>query len=133
MKHLFAAHILQPRIQILHLLHERLDLVLVGALDAARLANRHVERELDGAVDAAAEPAAARRHVLRCHADAVLAAVGGAEGEFALGGAALRDDAVVVVEGFFNGDEDANVAFGLVRFCEIVPGFGVVVAYEGGW
>jgi len=44
----------------------------------------------------------------------VLARVGGGEGEFAGAGAALRDDAVVVVEGFVDGDEDALVREGLV-------------------
>ena len=37
----------------------------------------------------------------------MFAGVGGGEGEFAGGGAALVDDAVVVVEGFVDGDEDA--------------------------
>lgn len=78
---------------------------------------------------AAAQPARAG-HVLWCHADAVLAAVGGAEGEAALGGAALGNDAVVVVEGLLDCDEDAYVVLGLVRFGCVFPGFGVVVAWD---
>jgi hypothetical protein len=35
---------------------------------------------------------------------------------------------VVVVEGFFDGDEDADVVGGLVGFGLIGPGFGVIVA-----
>jgi hypothetical protein len=113
----------------LHLLHQRLHLILVCALNLARLANRQVQRKLDSAMDAGAQPAAARRHVLRRHADAVLARVRGAESEAALRGAALRNDAVVVVKGFFDGDEDADVAGGLVGFGLVGPGFGVVVAW----
>jgi hypothetical protein len=41
----------------------------------------------------------------------------------------LRDDAVVVVEGFFYGDEDADVGLGLVGLGCVVPGFGVVVTW----
>jgi hypothetical protein len=59
----------------------------------------------------------------------VLSAVGGAEGEAALGCASLRDDAVVVVERLFYGDEDADVGLGLVLLGCVVPGFGVVVAW----
>jgi len=40
----------------------------------------------------------------------------------------LRDDAVVIVEGFFHGYEDAGVGFSDVVFCVVVPDFGVVVA-----
>ena len=44
---LFPPHVLQPRVQVLDFLHQCLDLVLVGALDPARLSNRHVQSELD--------------------------------------------------------------------------------------
>jgi hypothetical protein len=37
----------------------------------------------------------------------VVAGIGGCEDEFAAGGGALGDDAVVVVEGFVDGYEDA--------------------------
>ena len=43
----------------------------------------------------------------RGEAEAVVAGVGGGEGEFAGGGGALGDDTVVVVEGFVDGYEDA--------------------------
>jgi hypothetical protein len=58
----------------------------------------------------------------------MLAGVGGAEGEFPLLGTALRDNAVVVVEGFFDGDEDAHVGGSGEGFGGVGPGFGVVVA-----
>lgn len=45
-------------------------------------------------------------------ADAVVAGVGGAEGEFAGVGAFGVDDAVVVVEDFVDGYEDAEVGVG---------------------
>jgi len=47
---LFPPDVLQPRVQVLDFLHQRLDLVLVRALDSARLSDRHVQRELDCAV-----------------------------------------------------------------------------------
>ena len=59
-------------------------------------------------------------------ADAVLAGVGGAEGEFARVGAFGVDDAVVVVEDFVDGDGDGEVG---VRVEGTVLGFeGAVVA-----
>lgn len=128
LKHLFAPHILQSRIQVLDLLHQRFDFVLVRALDTTRFANGQIEGKLDGAMDGATQPAASAGDVLGCDADAVLATVGGAEGKFALGGAALGDYTVVVVKGFLDADKDADVGFGLVCFGCVVPGFGVVVA-----
>ena len=108
LKDLLAPHILQPRIQILHLLHHLAHLVLVRALDLARFADDHVELEADAADLVAAEEVAGEGgDVGRGEAEAVVAGVGGGEGEFAGAGAALRDDAVVVVEGFVDGDEDA--------------------------
>jgi hypothetical protein len=46
-------------------------------------------------------------HVGGCEAEAVVAGVGGGEDEAAAGFGALGDDAVVVVEGFVDGYEDA--------------------------
>jgi hypothetical protein len=42
LENLFSPDILQPRVQILDLLHQRLHLVLVRALNLACLANRHI-------------------------------------------------------------------------------------------
>lgn len=58
----------------------------------------------------------------------MLAGIGGGEGEFALTGTALRDDAVVVVKRLLNCDEYAGVWFRLEGFGRIVPYFGVIVA-----
>lgn len=77
---------------------------------------------------AAAQPAASALDILGCNAYPVLATVGSAEGEFALGGAALGNDAVVVVECLLHSDEDAYVRLGLVSLGGVVPGFGVVVS-----
>lgn len=109
-------------------MHQCLDLVLIGALDATRLADGQIEGKADSAVDGTAQPAASAGDVLGHEANAVLAAVGGAKGEFALGSPALGDDAVVVVKRLFNADKDADVGFGLIRFGGVVPGFGMVVA-----
>ena len=54
LENLFPPNILQPRVQVLDLLHQRLNLVLVRALNPARLANRHIQGELDGAMNACA-------------------------------------------------------------------------------
>lgn len=47
---LFPPDVLQPRVQILHLLDQRLHLILIRTLNLARLANRHIKRELDSAM-----------------------------------------------------------------------------------
>lgn len=123
---------MQPAIQIPDLLHDVVNLALVRALDLARLSNRQVQRELDGAMDpivAQAPRSSARRHVLRRHAEPVLARVGGGEGEAAGIRAPLRDDPVVVVEGLFHRDQDADVGFGDVGFGRVVPDLGFVVAW----
>lgn len=129
LENLLPPNILQPGVQILDLLRDVVDLALVRALDLARLANDQIQRELDGAVDpAAGKPSAARGNVLRGDAEPVLTAVGGAEGKFSSVGAALCDDAVVVVEGFLDGYEDAGVRRRDEGFGRIVPYFCVVVA-----
>jgi hypothetical protein len=124
---LLAPNVLQPRVQVLNLLDQRLDMCLICALDPASLADSHVQGELNGAVDAAAQPSSAL-HVLRGDANAVLAGVGGGEGEFALAGAALGDDAVVVVESLLYRDEDAGVWVRLESLSRIAPYLGVVVS-----
>ena len=108
MKHLFPTNILQPSIQILNLLHNILHLVLIFRLDLARLTDSHVQGDLDGAGRGTAQPAAADGGVgLGSDADLVQTGVGGGEGEAAGVAVALGDDAVVVVEGFVDGYEDA--------------------------
>ena len=107
---LLALDILQARVQVAHLLHHILDLVLVRALDFRGVADGHVELELDAAGRAAVEEEAGGcGHVGRGEAEAVVAGVGGGEDEFAAALGALGDDAVVVVEGFVDGYEDALV------------------------
>ena len=128
--HLLPPNILQPHIQILDPLHDILNLALIRALDLAGVADRQIQRELDAAGRlAVGEVARAMRGVARGEADAVVAGVGGREGEAALGGALLRDDAVVVVEGLFDGDVDLHGLVLVVGSLVVVPAFGFVVAW----
>jgi hypothetical protein len=43
----------------------------------------------------------------------------------------LGNDAVVVVEGLFDGNEYADVSLARVGFGRVVPGFSMVVAWFG--
>lgn len=83
LKHLLPPDIQQPRIQILHLLHYPLDFALVRAFDVAAFSYHQVQTQLD-----AADGLARAQPALGCggggrKADAVVAGVGGAEGEAA--------------------------------------------------
>lgn len=127
LENLLASNVLQPRVQVLDLLGQCLDVRLVCALDPARLSDSHIQRELDGAVNATAQPASAL-HVLGSDANAVLTRVSGAEGEFAFARTALGDDAVIVVECLLDGDEDTSVWVRYERFSCVAPYFGVVVS-----
>jgi hypothetical protein len=59
----------------------------------------------------------------------MLARVGSTEGEAALLLASLGDDSVVVVEGLFYGNEDADITAVLEGLGLVAPCFGVVVAW----
>ena len=108
LENLLPPNILQPAIQVPHLLHNIFDLALIRTLDLARLADREVQLELDAARRLSVRhPDAVGRGARRREAEPVLARVRGREGEAALGGAALRDDAMVVVEDLLDGYEDA--------------------------
>jgi len=70
----------------------------------------------------------------------VVAGVGGAEGEAAGAGAALRNDAVVVVEGLVDGDGDAEVwvrakgvGGGVVLVGFVVACGDGLAGRDGGW
>jgi hypothetical protein len=105
---LLALDVLQAGVQVADLLDHVLDLVLVRALDLGGVADGHVELEFDAAdLRAVEEEARGCGHVGGREAEAVVAGVGGCEDEFAARGGALGDDAVVVVEGFVDGYEDA--------------------------
>jgi hypothetical protein len=108
LENLLALHILQPRVQIPHFLDHILDLVFVRGLDFGGVADGHVQLEFNSAGGrAVVEKAAGCGHVGGCEAEAVVAGVGGGEDEFPGGFGALGDDAVVVVEGFVDGYENA--------------------------
>lgn len=120
---------MQSRVQVLDLLHQRLDLLLVCALNLARLSNRHVQGKPDIASFTSAQPADSTGDILRGNADPVLSAVGSAKCKAALGSASLRNDAVVVVECLLDGDKDANIGLVVIVFGLIVPDLGVVMAW----
>lgn len=127
LKDLLAPDILQPRVQVLDLLDQRLYVCLVCALNPACLSDSHVERELDRTVNAMAHPSSTR-DVLRGDANAVLSRIGGAEGEFALARTTLGNDTVVVVECLLNGYEDAGVRTRYERLGRVTPYFSMVMA-----
>lgn len=99
---------MQSAVQILHALHNILDLILVLGLNLARLANGHVEGNADSTL-AVGQPAGCRDLGVGHEADTVLAGVSGGEGEAAGVVLALVYDAVVIVEGLFHGDLDLEV------------------------
>jgi len=108
LKDLLSPDVLQARVDVPHFGHHLAHLPFIAALDGRGLADGHVELEFDAAHAAAGEEEpGGRGDVGRGEAEAVVARVRGREGEFACAGAALRDDAVVVVEGFVDGDVDA--------------------------
>lgn len=109
LENLFPPNILQPAIQIPHLIHQLVHLALIRTLNLARLANNHVKRQLHVAhVLATDEPSTGGGRIGGLEAELVLAAVGRAECEASLGRAALVHDAVVVVECFVDGDGHAQ-------------------------
>lgn len=82
LKDLLPSDILQPPIQVLHLLHNILDLTLIRTLDGTGLPNRQIQSELDSALGMKrrqpTRPTGRRR---RREADLVVAGIRGAEGE----------------------------------------------------
>jgi hypothetical protein len=128
---LLSPNILQSAIQVHHLLHNIINLGLVRALDLARLANCQIQKELDGAMNAAAIQPAAPLYILGREAEPVLAGVGSGEGETTLAGAPLGDDSVVAVEDFLDCDEDTHVGFGCEAIYLFVPNLGIIMAYQG--
>lgn len=132
LENLLASDVLQSGIQVLDLGDQIRHLVLVAALDLARLANRQVEFELDvTGRHAVAQPTLRRGCIGGREANLVLAAVCRAEGEAAVDrGALLRYDAVVVVECFFDRDVDAHFVVGLELRGAVIVLEGIVVACE---
>ena len=84
LEHLLSPDILQSRVEVLNLVDNLTHLLLVAALNLTRLANSHVELELDAAYLATAEEEArCGRYVRRREAELVVAGIGRAESEFA--------------------------------------------------
>lgn len=110
---LLPPNIRQPAIQLLDFGDNVVDFTLVFALDLARLANGHVDGELDAAARHAGvgEPSADTdgRGAGRREAYPVVAGIRGGEGEFrgfVRGGGLLVYNTVVIVEGLVDGDGD---------------------------
>lgn len=73
MKYLLAPDILQPRVEILDLLHHLADLVLIRTFYFTGGANGEVELEFNVADGVTAEEeAAARSYIGRCEAEAMV-------------------------------------------------------------
>lgn len=87
-----------------------MQLVLVRALNLARLANRKINLKLDisGRLSSV-QKALSGRDVRRREANAVIATVCGAECEATVCGATLRCHAVVIVKDLVDGNVDAHV------------------------
>lgn len=126
LEHLLPTNILQPAVQILHLLHNILHLVLVFRLNLARFTDSHVQSDLDRTGRGARQPATASCGVgLGGHADLVQAGVGSGEGKASGVAVTLGDNAVVVVEDLVDGDEHLKVRVHIV-------GVGLLVDHGGG-
>ncbi len=134
LKDLFPPDVGQPPVQLLDLGHDAVDLGLVLALDLARLADGHVDGQLDpahGHAAGAGEPASqADRRVARGReADSVQTGVGRTESK--LGRAVrrrrlLRHHAVVVVKRLLDRDLDLEIGRDAERLRLAVVGFGFV-------
>lgn len=127
LKDLLSPNVLQPRIEVLYLLYQRLHLVFIRALNPASLTDGHVKSEPDGSVYGRTQPSAPAGNVLWGHTDAVLTTVGGAECEFALASTSLCNNSVIIVECLLNGHENTDILLGEVILGPIIPGFGMVM------
>jgi hypothetical protein len=125
--HLFATDVVQPAVQVLDTLDNILHLILILGLDLASLANGKVDSDLDGA-PGGAQPVGGSIS-LGCEADFVLAGVGGREVEAARVAVTLGHNAVVVVEGLFDGDEDMHVVVDRVSTGLRIENFGLKTTY----
>lgn len=117
LKHLLPPNILQSSIQILNLAHNILHLPLILTFNLARLPDRHVEIDANAAGRSTVQPPASGNMRVRGETDLVQARVGGGKSEAAGVTVALVDDAVVVVEGFVDGDLHAQAGIGAVHVC----------------
>lgn len=120
---LLPPNILQPSIQIPHSDRQIRQLRLITTLNRTRLSNRQIQNQFNTAVILATDQPTPRQSVTRGQeTDAVFTRIGGGESEASLGVAALVDDSVVGVEGFFDGYLETQAAVGFESF-----GLGVVL------
>lgn len=115
LEHLLSPDILQPTVEILHLLDDVLDLALVFRLDLAGLSDGHVQSHLDSTRGGTRQPAAGRGTRIGGHTDPVLAGISGGEGEATGVAITLGDNAVIVVEGLVDGNEHLQAGINGVR------------------
>lgn len=128
LEHLLPSDVLQSTIQVFDLGYNILNLALVRALDVARRADGHINRELDAAhLEPALQPPGVSSEVGRCKAELVFSRVRGAERKAAFAIASLRHDAVVVVKDFIDSDEETDARIGLEGAAVIVPLLDFVV------
>lgn len=99
MEYLLPLDILQPRVQVLDSLDNIGNLILILALDLARLSDGQVKMELD--ISGIAREPAMIVAGMRCpKAETVLTGVAGSEGETAGRRTLLVHDSVVIVKNF---------------------------------
>lgn len=109
LEHLLSLDIVESRVEVLDPAGNILNLVFVGALELAGLADGEVEVETDAAVRVVnAEPAAAAGGGAGGEAELVVAGIGGSEDEAARLRSTLGHDAVVVVEDFLQEEGDVS-------------------------
>lgn len=130
---LFPPNIVESCVEVLDAASNVFDLVLVGALELAGLADGEVQVETDAAVGVVdAEPAVAARGGAGGKAKLMVAGIGGGKGEAAGAGTTLGDNAVVVVKDFINGDIDGDALVGNPSPLLLVPFLSRVVANHEG-
>lgn len=118
LENLLSPNILQPSIQVLNLLYNIRNLALILTLDLTRLTNRQIQvQSYTTQRMARAQPTTCADIRIRLEADTMLAGVRSGESETAGVAAALRNDEVVIIEDFFDGDFDAEVLVNAEGLC----------------
>ena len=102
LEYLFTTNILQSTIEVLHSLCNVRNLSRVLTFDLAGSADSNVQSQLHGG--RTREPSLTLR--VGSKANSVLTSVSGSECESAFTRCALRNNSVIVIEGFFDCDEN---------------------------
>lgn len=120
---------MQSAVQVLHALHNVLDLILVLGLNLASLTNGHIEGDPNGTL-AVGQPAGCRDFGVGHETDTVLSGVGSGEGEAARVVFPLVHDAVIIVEGLLHSNLDLEVVVDRKDAGVRVDNLGVEFAYS---